>query len=171
MRRRVSADTSPVPPRSSPPGYDRGSRRRHGPWAKPRTLGGSGRTGPLDIFAGTRREPESGRSQRDHRHALRDHEWTRTSLQRYLYGHAAPTLPPTCSGPTWWSLVKALLAHGADPNARLAAPATDWTTGRAMPRSSELALNVGGGRISSAGATSLKSRRLGGSIRHGSNGR
>ena len=56
--------------------------------------------------------------------------------------------------PNMVELVKALLAHGANPNARLTAPATAYDTGPGYGKIFIMKqLNIGGGRISPVGAT------------------
>jgi ankyrin repeat protein len=64
-------------------------------------------------------------------------------------GHA-----PYLRRPNMVELVKALLAHGANPNARLTAPAKEYDTGPGYGKILRMGqLNVGGGRISPVGAT------------------
>jgi ankyrin repeat protein len=61
---------------------------------------------------------------------------------------------PYLHRPNMVGLVKALLMHGANPNARLTAPATEMDYGPGYGKILRTAqLNVGGGRISPVGAT------------------
>jgi ankyrin repeat protein len=61
---------------------------------------------------------------------------------------------PYLHRPNMVELVKALLKHGANPNARLTAPATEMDYGPGYGKILRTAqLNVGGGRISPVGAT------------------
>jgi ankyrin repeat protein len=63
---------------------------------------------------------------------------------------------PFLHRPNMVGLVKALLARGANPNARLTAPATEMDYGPGYGKILRTAqLNVGGGRISPVGATPL----------------
>ena len=64
-------------------------------------------------------------------------------------GHA-----PYLRRPNMVELVKALLAHGANPNARLTAPAKEYDSGPGYGKIFIMKqLNIGGGRISPVGAT------------------